>query len=373
MSTALKIRPNSTARLARFGATLGTMLCATFIVATPMSLPFAISVGEATGHRDLAAWLPIAQLLVVITLLDYLVGIDRANRSVPAALDAWFALIPVLVFPVQCATLWWAASVYANPGWTTGLGQLGWIVSVGLVSGSMGITAAHELIHRSTRLERWAGGALLSTVAWGGFTIEHVYGHHVHVGTPLDGSTARRGETVYAFIARAFMHNPRRAWVLQRARLARQGHRVWSMQNGLLVWHGLTVLIAVGFFAAFSWSGLLFFVGQAIVAIAVLECINYIEHYGLQRRLIGHRYERVDIKHSWNSSYALTNAFLLNLQRHSDHHAAASRRYQLLRHEENSPQLPGGYGAMIALALVPPVWFAIIDPKLDARSAASRT
>jgi alkane 1-monooxygenase len=230
------------------------------------------------------------------------------------------------------------------------------------VSGILAITAAHELIHRPTRLEQWVGGLLLSSVCYGGFKLEHIYGHHVHVSTPMDRSSAHYRQSVYAFVPRSVWNNFKNAWILEAKRLQRRGLPAW--RNEMLVWSLLSLMFAVAAWYFFGAMGLLFFLAQSVVAFCELEVINYIEHYGLTRRETGHGYERVTPVHSWNSNYRLTNLFLLNLQRHSDHHAFASRRYQELRHFDDVPELPGGYGAMIVLSLFPPLWFHIIHPRI---------
>ncbi|HYD78237.1 MAG TPA: alkane 1-monooxygenase, partial [Paucimonas sp.] len=214
----------------------------------------------------------------------------------------------------------------------------------------------------ATRLERAAGGILLATVCYGGFKIEHLYGHHVHVSTPLDASSARRGQSVYAFVPQAVSRNLRNAWRLEAERLRRRGLPAW--RNEVLHWSLLSLACAGAAWIAFGPAGLLFFLAQSAVAFCELEIINYVEHYGLARRKTEHGYERVAPVHSWNSSYRLANWFLLNLARHSDHHAFAARRYQELRHVDDAPQLPGGYGAMVLLALLPPLWFRVIDPRI---------
>ncbi|MCS6997692.1 MAG: alkane 1-monooxygenase, partial [Casimicrobiaceae bacterium] len=191
--------------------------------------------------------------------------------------------------------------------------------------------------------------------------------HHVDVATPRDNSTARRGETVYGFIARALRHNVPRAFELERERAKRLGRRYSPWRGELAVWFALSIAFAAAcVWVAGHWLGLVYFVGQAFVAVCLLEIINYVEHYGLQRRQLPNgRYERVDPKHSWNSDYLVTNMFLFHLQRHSDHHAYAARRYQVLRHFDESPQLPFGYAAAVVVALCPPLWRRIMDPRVD--------
>ena len=76
------------------------------------------------------------------------------------------------------------------------------------------------------------------------------------------------------------------------------------------------------------------------------------------------RYERVLPSHSWNSNNIATNVLLYHLQRHSDHHANPTRRYQTLRDFEESPTLPTGYAGMIVLAIVPAVWRRVMDQRV---------
>jgi alkane 1-monooxygenase len=339
----------------------------------PIPLLHAKQWGDATGLHDLFAWWPVINTFVVITLLDYLIGKDETNpEPVGNVARLLFASIPVLSALVYLLTLAWALKIYHTAPWGP-WGKLAWLISVGSLSGVLAINVAHELIHKRTRLERWLGGVLLSAVAYGTFKVEHTLGHHAWVGTPRDGSTARRGENVYAFMLRALRDNPRRAVELQTQRLRRQGQGFLSWHNELLAWTLLTLLFAASAYAYAGADGLVFFIAQALVAIAHLECVNYIEHYGLTRRTsTDGQLDRVTPMHSWNSAYFLTNAYLFSLQRHSDHHAHAARRYHALEHHSMAPQLPGGYSAMMVLALLPPLWERVIGARLDA-FAAHRT
>lgn len=330
----------------------------------PLSELDAVKLGHATGMPNLFAFWPLFVMYGVLTTLDYLIGKDVSQpatdvRDIP--LCKWIVLAAL---PVHLVSLWWGLHVFTTADFNW-IGKLGWILSVGAISGTIAITAAHELIHRPTRLEQWVGGILLSSVCYGGFKIEHVYGHHVNVSTPLDASSARYGQSVYAFVPRAVWYNVRNAWLLEARRLQRRGLPRW--RNEFLVWIGLSMAFAVAAYLLFGVAGLLFFLAQSIVAFCELEVINYVEHYGLERHKTANGgYERVKPVHSWNSTYRLMNWFLINLARHSDHHAYAARRYQELRHFSEAPQLPGGYGAMVLLALVPPLWFRIIHPRIPA-------
>lgn len=348
-----------------------------FIVVPLLPLQ-SLALGAWTGRWDLFAFLTPFVYFVAIPLLDLAIGQRRDNPSADdeAALAAsrlhrW---MPLACLPLQYAALavgLWGL-LYAP---FSAVGLVGWVIGIGFIGGVVGINVGHELIHKDTRLERAAGGLLLASVGYASFKIEHIYGHHVHVATPLDVSTAARGQSVYAFLARALTHNAPAAFALERANTERRGEswRWWTSE--LVGWYGVTALLAALATAAAGWAGLLFFIGQGLIAIALLEIVNYLEHYGLVRRGLGAangrvRYERVTPLHSWNSDYLLTNWFLFNLQRHSDHHAYASRRYPLLRHFDESPQLPFGYATMILLALVPPLWRRVMDPRVDQWTAA---
>ncbi len=336
----------------------------------PALMPVAAAFGSLSGHHDAAAWLPLFVLFVVLPLADYAIGRDSANPASDAAIEAleadrWYRALTLAALPVQLTLIAWSAWWFLHAGFGPA-GQIGWLVSQGVVSSTLGITVAHELIHRRERLEQWAGGVLLASVCYASFKIEHVRGHHVHVSTPLDRSSARRGESVYPFIVRALLGNPRAAWRLEAERLATLGLPRWHWRNELLWWSALSALFALALGLWLGVGGVAFFLLQSLVAAATLEIINYVEHYGLERRrLPDGRYERTTHRHSWNSDYRLSNLMLFQLQRHADHHETARRRYQALLHHPESPQLPAGYSSMLLLALLPPLWRRIIDPRID--------
>ncbi|HEU4669139.1 MAG TPA: alkane 1-monooxygenase [Dyella sp.] len=317
---------------------------------------------------DLAAWFPVLFIFGVVPWIDRACGVETGNWDDAAEArqledSAYFRTLTALVVPVWLGLLAWCTWQFARQPFGAA-GQLGWLVSTGVIGGVLAINPAHELIHKSTRWEPLLGGVLLTSVGYPGFKVEHVRGHHLHVATPEDSSSARLGESVYAFVPRALWRNVRNAWRLEAKRLRSRGHSPWSARNEMLRWYALWL----GFMAAFALAGgphaLGFFLLQGLIAAATLEVINYVEHYGLERReLAPGRYERVTHHHSWNAPQRYTNWLLFNLQRHSDHHAVARRRYQALRHHDDSPQLPAGYATMFVLALAPPLWRRLMDPR----------
>ncbi len=323
---------------------------------------------------DLAAWLPVLVVFGVVPLLDLVIGGDAMNptdaESASLAKDRSYRVLVLAAVPLQLASV--AFGAWAFTHWDLGpVGMIGWVAAVGTVSGSIGINVGHELIHKYSRLDQWAGGVLLSSSLYPGFKIEHVLGHHVDVGTPKDNTTARLGQSVYAYLALAFATNFRKAWHFERERLAALGLPALHWRNELVGWYALCAAFALALGLAFGWLGVAFFVAQAVFGIALLEIVNYIEHYGLVRgKLPDGRYEPVSVMHSWNSDALLTNLFLFHLQRHADHHRYARRPYQILRSIPEAPQLPTGYAGMIVLALLPPLWFAVMNPRATAVRAS---
>jgi alkane 1-monooxygenase len=224
---------------------------------------------------------------------------------------------------------------------------------------------AHELVHRSGKFERALAEVLMMQVSYTHFCIEHVLGHHANVATPRDPATARAGESFYAFLPRTVFGGVASAWCIEAVRMKRGGRPVFSLGNRMLRYAAELILLYGVAALLFGAGGVLFLAAQSIVAFTMLEVVNYLEHYGLQRREVRPgRFEPTRPYHSWNSSHRVTNWFLFNLGRHSDHHAAAGRRFHTLRHFEEAPQLPIGYAAIFVLALVPPLWRRVMDPRL---------
>jgi len=243
------------------------------------------------------------------------------------------------------------------------------IFSVGANGGVLGINIAHELIHKQTALEKLCGKILLVTVSYGHFYIEHILGHHRNVSTPHDPASSKLNETFYGFYPRTVVGSFMSAIHLENARLEKRGKSRWSLDNQMIHFVGGSIGCAVFAGVMFGYLGAVMFIGQSFIAFSFLEVVNYIEHYGLARREWSGNaqssYEPVSVLHSWNADARITNAVLFKLQRHSDHHAHAMRRYQILRTFDESPQMPTGYAGMITLALLPPIWFKLMNPRVE--------
>jgi alkane 1-monooxygenase len=337
-----------------------------------LGIPLSYFMSIDSAYANVWPWFVMIVVFGVIPVLDFIVGRDPANPDEAVQVpqleqQRYYRVLSLATVLGLLGMLGWAGWVFVSHEAWSWVGQLGWVLSVGTVTGAIGITVAHELIHKDPALEQNAGGLLLAAVCYGGFKIEHVRGHHVHVSTPEDASSSRYGQSLYDFLPHAYKHNFMNAWKLEAERLKRKNMPALHWRNELIGWYLISALFLLGFTLAFGWLGALFFLAQSVVAFTLLEIVNYVEHYGLHRRKLENgRYERTNPTHSWNSNFLLTNLFLFHLQRHSDHHAYAKRRYQVLRHFDDSPQLPNGYAGMIVLALFPPLWRAVMDPRVRA-------
>jgi alkane 1-monooxygenase len=305
-------------------------------------------------------------VFVLIPLLDWFVGNDGGNAPNPAmqALqdDAWYRYLTYLYLPLQYGTLVLGCWAWTEPlGW---VGQLGVIASLGTVSG-IAINTAHELGHKSEKLEQRLAKIALAPSMYGHFFVEHNRGHHVRVSTKEDPASSRLGESFYAFLPRTVIGSLKSAWELEVKRWKARGMSPWHWRNEVLNAWALTVVLFGALTLAFGVAVLPMLIAQGVIGFMLLEVVNYLEHYGLQRQLDAKgKYVKVEPVHSWNSNRLITNLFLYQLQRHSDHHANPALRYQVLRHFEHAPQLPAGYATMILFALVPPLWRKIMDPRV---------
>ena len=233
------------------------------------------------------------------------------------------------------------------------------------VVGGIAINTAHELGHKRANSERWLSRVALAQTGYGHFFIEHNRGHHVRVATPEDPASSRLGESFWAFLPRTVFGSLRSAWGIEGARLDRLGKSHWSWHNDLLSAWAMTVVLFAALAIVFGPVVLPYLLIQAVLGFSLLEVVNYLEHYGLRRnKREDGRYERCLPEHSWNSNNVASNVLLYHLQRHSDHHANPTRRYQALRHVDEAPQLPTGYAGMIVLAWFPPLWRRVMDPRL---------
>ncbi|HSX68230.1 fatty acid desaturase [Nocardioides sp.] len=338
-------------------------------------IPVTPLIGLALQHETgWSGWLWLTPLMffAVIPLLDLVAGYDDTNppEEIIEALenDRYYRWVTYLYLPVQYAgfvlAMWYLATADLSVADKVGLA-----ISIGVVAG-VAINTAHELGHKKESHERWFSKIALAQSFYGHFYIEHNRGHHVRVATPDDPASSRMGESVYRFWPRTVLGSLTSSWHLEAKRYQRKGTHPFHLGNDVLnawlmtvvLWGGLTLWLGVGI--------LPYLVLQGIVGFSLLEVVNYMEHYGMLRQKVGtperQRYERVAPSHSWNSNNIATNVLLYHLQRHSDHHANPTRRYQTLRDFREAPVLPTGYTGMIVVALFPPLFRKLMDKRVVA-------
>ncbi len=321
-----------------------------------LSTPLAPLVGYWLGVN----WQSFLVFFVAIPLLDWAIGRADATSAPEerARLEGspFFRAVLLAYVPLQLALILWGARIVGS-GELAPLQALGLTLSIGLVTGSQGITIAHELGHKSSRLDRWLARVLLASVGYGHFTVEHNRGHHQRVATPEDPASARYGEGFWRFLPRTLFGSFRHAWQLDR--------------REVMLASASSLLAAAALGATFGPLAAAFFFGQSAMAITLLEAVNYIEHYGLRRQqLADGRYEKVSERHSWDANQWFTNCYLIHLQRHADHHLNPMRPYAALQPRAESPKLPMGYAGMLPLALVPPLWFRVMNPRVPGAALA---
>jgi alkane 1-monooxygenase len=308
---------------------------------------------------------------VVIPVMDHLwrgnsTGEPAENETESLDTDPFYRWATTLYLPAQYLSLFFACWLWAGGGWLqmSAGDKTALMVTVGIIGG-VAINAAHELGHKRAQAERWLSKVALMQTCYGHFFVEHNRGHHLRVATVEDPASSRLGEDVYRFILRSVTGGVCSAWRLERRRLVRLGRSPWSLRNEVISGWMMTAGLYLGLSVWFGPTVLPWLLGQAVIGFCLLEAVNYLEHYGLRRqRLANGRYERVRPAHSWNSDTLVANVFLFHLQRHSDHHANPGRRYQTLRSFDEAPQLPAGYGTMLVLALIPPLWRHVMDPRV---------
>ncbi len=331
------------------------------------TIPFmAWGLVEATG-LGVFWWFGPVFVYGIMPALDTLIGKDSANPpdSVLKRLEAdrYYRFCTYAYIPLQFAALIGACWFWAH-GDLSLLESLGLAFTVGLVGG-IGINTAHELGHKRPSMEKWLSKVALAQTGYGHFFIEHNRGHHVRVSTPEDPASSRLGESYWRFLPRTVWGSLTSAWHLESERLGRSGKQPFTLKNDIVNAWAMTLVLFGGLTAVFGPVVLPWLVLQAVYGFSLLEVVNYLEHYGLlrQKRDDG-RYERCRPEHSWNSDNVSSNVLLYHLQRHSDHHAHPLRRFQALRHFDEAPELPSGYGTMILIALFPPVWRRVMDHRV---------
>ncbi|MDU8911779.1 alkane 1-monooxygenase [Aestuariicoccus sp. MJ-SS9] len=339
------------------------------------ALPFWMSLGLVPlvwfGAAQGGWWvlLPIVATWYLFSALDAALGVNLDNVDPETGEEHlfWYKLVTQVWVPLQFLSLfgliWYVGQATHLNGWET----FGVFFGVGVMTGTIGINYAHELMHQKNRLERTLGDLLLAMVLYSHFRSEHLLVHHRYVGTPRDPVTARYNEGFHRFYPRVLRESLVSAFRAERAMLARKGLPWHHPNNPFWRYWALQAAMLALAFALAGWGGILLFAVQAGVAVWQLELVNYVEHYGLTRKHLGDgRYEHVMPRHSWNAAHKASNWLLINLQRHSDHHYKPDRRFPLLQNhtEADAPQLPYGYPVMTMAAMLPPLWRRVMNPRV---------
>lgn len=343
---------------------------------TPSAWPYWLSITfvplVALALAKGGWWIALVPLYgwVLMPALDILLGRNLKNPD-PDTPDVdlfWFRLLTWIWLPIEFALVFGGIWVITRGDYSLAE-TLALMFAIGVTTGTIGIVYAHELFHKPGRIERNLGDLLMAMVLYGHFRTEHLLVHHPHVGTGRDTVTARYNEGFLRFFPRVLWQGPGSAWATEAAMLARRGLPGWHWRNP--VWKYLCLQAAfLGLaYGIGGWGGVGLFAFQALVAVWQLELTNYVEHYGLTRKYLGEgRYEPVQPHHSWDSAQAISGLLLINLQRHADHHLHPQRRFPLLQiyDEKVVPRLPTGYPPMTALAMVPPLWRRMFNPRVRA-------
>ena len=329
---------------------------------SPIVIIFSLS------RNDYWSYFSVIYVFVLIPFFELFTKANQNNLSKieeeVAAKDSLYDWILYALVPIQYIILLLFLYQVSSDDASILL-KIGWITAYGMSCGVLGINAAHELGHRTTRYEQTMSKMLLLTTLYMHFYIEHNRGHHKNVSTDHDPASSKYGENVYAFYLRSIVKGWLSAWKLESIRLNVNKKPFWSFYNEMFVYQLIQLLLVGVIWIIFGFNTSCCFVLSSLIGILLLETVNYIEHYGLRRKKKGERYERTLPCHSWNSNHPIGRLLLLELSRHSDHHYMTSKKYQLLQHHEKSPQMPTGYPGMMLLSFFPPLWFYVMHKELN--------
>ena len=330
------------------------------------TIPVMVFIG--IYFRGLFTYLTPVYVFVLIPLLEMIFPLDSHNISEEESenklKNKLFDWVLYLNLPIVYGLLIYALITITSLPIET-YEFVGLMISLGIVLGVNGINVGHELGHRQTTNERFLGKALLLPSLYMHFYIEHNFGHHLNAATKEDPATARYNQSVYSFWITSVFRQYYNSWNIQKKLLKNNSLPFLSVKNDMLWYSIFQVSYLILIYAVFGYTGFLFALFSAITSFVLLETVNYIEHYGLLRlKTSSGRYERVKETHSWNSNHVIGRIILYELTRHSDHHYKTSKKYQVLDCHEDSPQMPYGYPTSMVLALVPPVWFHIMNKRI---------
>ena len=332
--------------------------------------PFIIFVAAylSFNHTGWITFLPLLWSYLVIPLAELFISPNEKNlesteeemAKADTVYDYILYAIPLCLYASLIFFLFSLKQVNLSV-----IDYTGRIMSMGLLCGVFGINVAHELGHRSNKWEKMLAKILLLSSQYMHFFIEHNRGHHKRVATPDDPASARLHESLFHFYYRSIVFSYISAWEIANKECRKKGRPVIGFKNEMIQYSMVQLGFVAIIFFTFGWLITVCYLMAAALGIGLLETVNYIEHYGLQRSEIEPgKFERAMPIHSWNSNHVVGRLMLFELSRHSDHHYMASRKYQVLRHHENSPQMPTGYPGMMILAHIPPLFFYVMKRQM---------
>lgn len=331
---------------------------------------FILPIGAffSINNAGLISFLPLLVAFIIIPILEIILPKQAENISKEEAIlrknQLFFDLLLYLNLPVVLGLM---VLYFSKIDQFTG--PLDWIGNTGslaLIMSACGINVAHELGHKNSAIARTTAKALLLPSLYMHFIIEHNLGHHLRVSTPEDPATARFGENIYSFWIRSTYFSYLSAWKIENKIQRKKHKKVFNLGNRMIQFSFIQTMYLIIVYSIFDLIGLITAIILATISFLILETINYIEHYGLMRRKKENgKYEMVTHKHSWNSDHQLGRIILYELTRHSDHHYKSTKKYQTLNSHAGSPELPFGYPGSLLLSLIPPLWFKVMNEKVE--------
>jgi len=279
-------------------------------------------------------------------------------------LDPFFDFLLYLNIPIVYGIFFFSLNTLVH---TNSISEIiGIILSASIVMATNGINVGHELGHRKSLFSRTCSKLLYLPCQYMHFFIEHNYGHHINVATPNDPATAKYKQNLYSFWISSVTKTYISAWKIQLKLLRVSKLSFISIKNDMIFYTLFQVSFLIFIYLNYGLIITIYSVFMSVVSFLFLETINYVEHYGLLRKINSNgRYERVKPHHSWNSNHTIGRITLYELTRHSDHHFKSSKKYQVLESIEDSPQLPYGYPTSILISFFPPLWFRIMNPLVE--------
>lgn len=337
-----------------------------------MAVVSILSVADKHSRRhpiinNSLAWIGPLLIHVIVPALDIIVGEDENNPPDSAMHvlneQSYYKNIVYSFVPLHYLSLAVGAYRFVKSPLSP-LARAGIVMTVGALNG-IAFNTAHELGHKKGNFDRLMSKLSVAPTGYGHFVVEHNFGHHKRVSTPEDPASSRFGESYWQFLPRTVIEGFKSGIRIEKQRLARRGKNFWNRDNDILQsWLMSAGILGIAT-ATLGKKVMPFFGISALYGFSLFEVINYIEHYGLKRQQLAQGgYERVQPEHSWNGNQIVSNLFLYQLQRHSDHHANPTRAYQTLRHFDDTPQLPTGYAGMVAPAYIPPLWFKLMNQRV---------